>query len=71
MDRNQIQHDLALAYAETKLRIALERGDLGRDPETETEESSLALLHWYQDSMYVLAAAKDKEFLDFWAVGLK
>lgn len=71
MDRNQIQHDLALAYAETKLRIALERGDLGRNPETETDESSLALLNWYQDSMYALAAVKDKEFLDFWAAGLE
>lgn len=71
MDRNQIQHDLALAYAETKLRIALERGELGQNPETETDESSLALLHWYQDSMYALAAVKDKAFLDFWAAGLK
>lgn len=71
MDRKQIQHDLALAYAETKLRIALERGDLGRAPETETDEASLALLHWYQDSMYALAAIKDKDFLDFWAAGLE
>ncbi len=71
MDRKQIQHDLALSYAETKLRIALERGEIGRNPETETDESSYALLRWYQDCMYTLAAVKDKEFLDFWAAGLK
>lgn len=71
MDRQQIQHDLALAYAQTKLRIALERGEIGHNPETETDEASLALLHWYQDSMYALAAIKDKDFLDFWAAGLE
>lgn len=71
MDRQQIQHDLALAYAKTKLRIALERGEIGRDQETETEESAYALLHWYKDSLYTLAAVKDKEFLDFWATGLE
>lgn len=69
MDRQQIQHDLALAYAKTKLRIALERGEIGRDQET--EESAYALLHWYKDSLYTLAAVKDKEFLDFWAAGLE
>lgn len=71
MDRKQVQHDLALAYAKAKLQISLERGELAADGGEEPARTAHALLGWYRDCMYELANIKDKEFLDFWSAGLE
>lgn len=71
VNRKQIQHDLALAYAKTKLKIALSRGELNSEAVDEPVMAAHSLLGWYRSCMYELAEIKDEDFLDFYAAGLE
>lgn len=71
MDRKQVQHDLALAYAKTKLQITLSREGSNSEAVDEPVKAAHSLLGWYRSCMYELAEIKDEDFLDFYAAGLE
>ena len=71
MDKNQIRHDLALAYAKTKLQLALERGEIGRGAAEEGVEAAHLLREWYRACFHELSQIKDEDLLDVWAMGLE
>ena len=69
MDRKQIQHDLALAYAKAKMEIALERGELDHKNVDEPTAAAQDLLSWYLDCLNELSQIKVEDFVDLWGTG--